>query len=559
MRLAIAAWFLILGTALPMCLQRDVGIARDETVYFAHGTKYADWWIDLVAGDDAASDKEITASWGGKNPTDNNREHPPLMKTLFGFSEKILHDGLGIASQQTAYRAPTALFHGILIALIFLFTAAVWGTAEGVLAALLMLLLPRAVFHAGLAAFDAPITTLWFATIVAYWHALSSRRWSVGLGVVFGLALATKHNAIILPAVVLSHYAVVAFLSRKPVFDADRSVKTFFRELGIGLGRRQPAAPIAMLLFGPLVLILLWPWLWLAPVDHFLAWIRFHLEHTHYNFEYLGRNWNAPPFPWHVAIVTTLFTVPVITLVAGGLGAGVLIDRARKKDSADPTRAPGLLLFLSLGAAMGPFFLGSTPIFGAEKHWAPAIPSIAIVAAIGLCWAARRAAAFLADKVPALAPRARLLTIASVVLVGGSAVAATTVELAASHPYGLSHYNALAGGAPGGADHGMNRQFWGISARGVLPFLATQPPGPVYSHDASPAWGLYAKWGLLPPGYGDSGREESGIARSRYALVIHELHFNRHDYLIWASYGTVQPVFVLRAGGVPVVSVYARP
>lgn len=556
MRLVIAAWLVILGTALPMCLQRDVGVARDETVYFHAGSKYADWWVDLVLGDGASSEKEITASWGGKNPTDNNREHPPLMKTLFGFSEKLLHDKLGIASEQTAYRAPTALFHGLLCALVFLFAASIWGTAEGVLAALLIMLLPRGVFHAGLAAFDAPITTMWFATIAAYWKALSSRRWSYGLAVGFGLALATKHNAIILPAVVLSHYAVVAFLSRKPVFDAARSPRAFFRELAIGLARRQPAAPLAMLLMGPLVLLVLWPWLWLAPVDHFLAWIRFHLEHTHYNFEYLGRNWNAPPFPWHVAIVTTLFTVPVITLVSAGLGAGVLVDRARRKESADPSRAPGLLLFLSLGAAMGPFFLGTTPIFGAEKHWGPAIPSIAIAAAIGLVWAARRAAAFLADRRPSL-PR-RAVTLGSIALVGGLAVLATTAELAASHPYGLSHYNALAGGAPGGADLGMNRQFWGISARGVLPYLATQPPGRVYSHDASPAWGYYMKWGLLPGGYPDSGREEGGVARSQYALVIHELHFNRHDYLIWASYGTVQPVFVLRSAGVPVVSVYRR-
>jgi hypothetical protein len=29
--------------------------------------------------------------------------------------------------------------------------------------------------------------------------------------------------------------------------------------------------------------------------------------------------------------------------------------------------------------------------------------------------------------------------------------------------------------------------------------------------------------------------------------------------MIWQSYKTVQPVFVLRAAGVPIVSVYKRP
>jgi hypothetical protein len=203
---------------------------------------------------------------------------------------------------------------------------------------------------------------------------------------------------------------------------------------------------------------------------------------------------------------------------------------------------------------MSPFLLGSQPIFGAEKHWAAAIPSIAIAAGVGLVWAARRAAAWGATWRPW--PHWEPCAVA---LVGGLAVCAAGSEVGASHPYALTHYNALAGGAPGGADLGMNRQFWGVAARGVLPWLADQPPGLVYSHDASPAWGLYTKWGMLPQGYGDAGHEEDGIARSKYAIVIHELHFNRHDYLIWNSYGTVQPAYVLTDDGVPIVSVYKRP
>jgi hypothetical protein len=105
----------------------------------------------------------------------------------------------------------------------------------------------------------------------------------------------------------------------------------------------------------------------------------------------------------------------------------------------------------------------------------------------------------------------------------------------------------------------MNRQFWGVAARGVLPVVAGQPPGPVYSHDASPAWGWYQRLGLLPAGHPDAGMEAPGIAASQLALVIHERHFNRHDYLIWKSYGTVRPMFVLRSDGVPIVSVYRRP
>jgi hypothetical protein len=56
-----------------------------------------------------------------------------------------------------------------------------------------------------------------------------------------------------------------------------------------------------------------------------------------------------------------------------------------------------------------------------------------------------------------------------------------------------------------------------------------------------------------------TGREEAGIRDSTIALVVHELHFNRHDYMIWKQYRTVQPVYVLRYRGVPLVTVYLRP
>ena len=53
----------------------------------------------------------------------------------------------------------------------------------------------------------------------------------------------------------------------------------------------------------------MWPWLWFDTFTHIKQWLDFHMSHVHYNFEYLGNNWNAPRFPWHVALVTTLFTV----------------------------------------------------------------------------------------------------------------------------------------------------------------------------------------------------------------------------------------------------------
>lgn len=538
LHIVIGLGLALLTTIVVTCNQRNVGIARDETVYMQHGAKYADWWTGLATFDHGLSGDSIGGTFGcppsQKKPceaTANNREHPPLMKTLFGFSQKLLDKDLGVANELTAFRFPSAVVHGVCVALVYAMALELFGLAEGILAALLLLLLPRALFHAGLACFDAPAMTLWFATVFAYWRCLDGRRWPWQVGVVWGLALATKHTALLLPIALGLHFLVLAIRSGFTAFFA-----------------RHWRVIVSLGVLGPLTLFLLWPWLWLGPVDHVSDWLRFHLDHVHYNYEYLGKNWNHPRFPWHVALVTTLFTVPVATLAAALVGAGRWIALARAKQTPQPDRAPILLLALSLLASMGPFALGSTPIFGAEKHWMPALPTICIAAAVGACWAARQAAAL-----------AKIRELIAIAVVGAALVLAAGTETVTAQPYALSWYNAAAGGAPGGADLGMNRQFWGVSAKGVLPFLAEHAPAKVYTHDASPAWGMYQRLGEIPKSLSDSGNEVAGIEKSSYAIVVHELHFNRHDYLIWKSYGTTQPVYILLDDGVPIVSVYQRP
>jgi 4-amino-4-deoxy-L-arabinose transferase-like glycosyltransferase len=576
----ITALALAVGAfALVMTAQKDLGVARDEVVYMAHGSKYAAWWSGALSGKGMVNEAAITAHFGGPGATANNREHPPLMKTLMGFSEKWFHRDLGWAGSISAYRMPSAAMNALLIALVFLFASGIWGYAAGVIAALLTLFLPRAFFHAGLAAFDAAMVTMWMATLMAYYRALGSRRWCVALGLVFGLALATKHNAVMLPAVMLAHYVWVSLWSQG---DALRQpgIKARIRAAARGLWSTQPWIAPALVVLGPLVLIATWPWLWFDTLDHLREWMRFHLTHVHYNYEYLGENLNAAPYPWHVPIVTTLLTAPVVTLLAATCGAGALVRRVMDRHDTGQVQvqvqvqvhdehAPGLLLVLSAGVAMGPFLLGSVPIFGAEKHWAPAMPAICMLAGLGVVAAVELAVARLlrpGTRLETLARgRIKGITAAAVLLTGTLAIAAAAVETAAAHPYALSHYNALAGGAPGGADLGMNRQFWGYAARGALPYLnqqaneAGQPATPVYTHDAAPAWGVYRSAGLVSAKLPDAGHETAGIARSKLAIVIHERHFNRHDYLIWDAYGTVQPVYVLTFQGVPIVSVYARP
>ena len=551
----LLGWALALAAAITVVAnQRSVGIARDEVVYMQSGERYADWWIGLVTLQHGAGEASVTRTFGGPGATDNNREHPPVMKTLFGLSDRLLHRTLGVAGEVTASRLPSAVMHGVLVLLVYTMALELWGLAQAVIAALLIALLPRALFHAGLACFDAPTMTLWFATVYAYWRGLDGRRWPWQVGVVWGLALATKHTALLLPFALGAHYLIVGLRVPPEIRGATRTARALARARAV-LGHRWRVL-VSLAVLGPVTLYAVWPWLWFAPVHHVRDWLAFHLGHVHYNYEYLGRNWNAPRFPWHVALVTTLVTVPASTLAAAVAGAGAWISGWVAGWIAEPARrtprAPAVLLGLSAAASIGPFFLGTTPIFGAEKHWMPVLPTICIAAGVGAVWAARLALRL--GRVPERA---------AIAAVGGAIVLAAAVETQVAEPYALTWYSALAGGAPGGADLGMNRQFWGVAIRGALPRLAAEARSTgttyVYTHDASPAWGLYQQAQLVPRTLVDAGWEQAGIDRSELAVVIHELHFNRHDYLIWRAYRTVQPIYVLTSDGVPIVSVYRRP
>ena len=78
--------------------------------------------------------------------------------------------------------------------------------------------------------------------------------------------------------------------------------------------------------------------------------------------------------------------------------------------------------------------------------------------------------------------RARLLSwsgLAFVVALGPLLITAH------SHPFGLSSYVPLVGGTAGGADLGLNRQFWGFTTESLAPWLQAHAPkgATIYIHD----------------------------------------------------------------------------
>jgi hypothetical protein len=71
---------------------------------------------------------------------------------------------------------------------------------------------------------------------------------------------------------------------------------------------------------GPIVYLALWPWMWFGTFARFGEYVAFHVHHVYYNFEYLGQNYNKPPFPKSFVFVMTLLTVPTTTVLLAVAG-----------------------------------------------------------------------------------------------------------------------------------------------------------------------------------------------------------------------------------------------
>ncbi|HEY4184022.1 MAG TPA: glycosyltransferase family 39 protein [Polyangia bacterium] len=582
------------------------GFGRDEGQYMRAGERYWGWFEELGRDVHAGHPRQaFSAATIDHYWSDNAPDHPVIMKTLYGLSWRAFHRctcmgparGLHpipvrgrhvtlplFARESTAFRFPAILMSGLLAALVFFFARQFVPWPAATAGAVLTIAQPHYFFHAPIACFDAPITTMAFAVGYAYWKSLRSARWGILSGVVFGIALGVKHNAWLMPFFLGAH--------------------ALWMQRGRLRRLRPPRVPLAfvsMAVLGPAIFFLHWPWLWHHPIERTRSYLLRHLEHEHYNFEYLGFNWNLPPTDWDLKLLRTTFpfvstglTVPVTTLGLAVLGGLVLLGRRRKqgldedggwdgdlqlwrpaeetanvspsppppsclpswlRPGADVDRAPGAFFVVQILGPMAVIALPSTPIFGGVKHFMPAMPYLAVVAAVGLAFASERLVATL--RACAAPRRAAIAAVALATLVCVPAV----VETERSRPDGLSHYNMIAGGFSGGASLGMNRQFWAYCVLPMLDWVNQHGPENrrMYWHDViGDALSMYKREGRLSLTVGDTGFGEAGVERSSMGLLVHEKHWALYEKFIWEHYGTLRPTLVREREGVPLVTLYER-
>jgi len=436
--------------ALLLCVatSKDYGLSWDESLYF-HASDLHMWWIagfthDLIHGDVAKSldDARIQQAW---HWDPYHVPHPPFSRIVSGVTHELFSPWLG---KFASYRVGPALFFSLLVLVMYLWMKEVFSWPIGLFAAVSVGLIPNMFGFAHFAVTDMPLAAMWFLTAYCFWKGLESWRWSLILGIVWGLALATKFPALLIPIPLL---------------------------LWAHLFRRNAYANniMAMLFIGPVVMVASQPYLWHQPSLRILEFLyeglsRGYRSDTNFPVFFFGREYFSNQLPRYYTFFLTGVTTPETLLALAFVGVLYALR--------NPAERKVLMLFLFNGLFV--LLLGILPgavLHDGMRQMLSACAFIAGLAAAGF--------SFLSEALTGWMRRMKVL--ASVQRVDAKAVLTLALlalfppafELMLYHPFELSYYNRLIGGLRGAYVNGMEATyFMEAFTPGFLEYLNKELP-----------------------------------------------------------------------------------
>jgi hypothetical protein len=387
-----------------------------------------------------------------------NPDHPPLGRIVLGIAHEMTRGWMNpdVPEQSVCVncaRSGTALAYAATVFLVGWSTSRWCGRAAGAIAAVSVLLMPRLFGHGHLAALESLVNLTYLTTVLwvgRWWSGEKppgGRAVVVG-GVLFGLCLLTKIQAVLLPV-----------------------------PIGLWvLWRWRLRAAVPMLVFGLTGLSVFfagWPWLWLDPVEHLSEYFGRATDRQTLYCWYMGHKWADVDVPWHYPAIMFAVTVPIGLHLLGLLGVFIRRSTGDEADGSDVASTPRAMTFpreLLLLNVVWPLLFFALPgitVYDGTRLFLMIFPLWAIFVGTGgarlmhwmsLHWSPGKA-----------------------VLVMAGLLAAQSYGVIAMHPLGLSYYNLLTGGLRGAAVLGFETTYWGDSVtRSLLDDVAlAMEPGEV--------------------------------------------------------------------------------
>ncbi len=351
-------------------------------------------------------------------------DYPPLGRLPAALANAVLFRVLGGVGHElyviTYARAGTAVVFGLLVCLISGFTQHRAGMIAGIASGLILWFTPRVFGHAHLASVETMmnlsyagcvlLTLLWLAP-----RTTLKARDGIVPGVLLGLALLTKIQAIFLPPVL--------------------TVWILWNWRKNGIAALAVTAAISFLVF-----LAGWPWLWSDPIGGFLQYFGQTTDRATLYCYYFGERYSDKAVPWHYPWVMFALTTPLPYLVAGIWGA------IRYRSNGTQSVRENQLL---MGAFLFPLIVFSLPgvaVYDGERLFLIVWPIFAVWGGIAIGqladWGCKR----------------WTRRFALVVLIG---IALPAVNLVYFQPCYLSYYNLVIGGLAGANRAGLEPTYWG--------------------------------------------------------------------------------------------------
>ncbi len=395
----------------------DYGITWDEPIYISYILHQIDWLISPHP----FLGSTIEKFW-------QFEPHPPLVKYVMSGGLLLLHNFVGILY---ASRIPMCLLFSFLIASVYFFSLKYYNIHAAIFSSLSLFLMPRIFAHGHFAVYDVPIALAWFIVTWAFIKGTSSIKWSIFVGLLYGLALLTKENAVFL---------IIPLLLWGQIY------------------RRKSYASNAffILFLSPLVLIALWPRLWYDPFPNIIRFYMYHVKHSPVNVFYLGKTYGAQIAPWHYPLILFVTTVPPATLLLSIYGVRTYIKKHLKDEILGMViiNILFLLILMSLPIAQN---------YDGIRLFMPVFPFLAVLAGVGFSELHKRIS--IAKKYKFLPNTLYLLLLPALI---------TLVRI---HPYQTSYYNMFIGGIRGAHKLGMETTYWGdCIAEKTLKFINDNTP-----------------------------------------------------------------------------------
>lgn len=400
-------------------------------------------WLNLLPG----ASQEAYKVENGYLP-----DHPPLGRLWLGFHHHLAWflwpptDAEGFFVTACA-RTGSATAFALTVLLVGGFASSWWGSWPGIATSLALVMMPRLFGHAHLASLETITNLTCTAAVLAIANSWSGAapprmRSTVFVGLLMGLALLTKVQAILIPIPVI--------------------VWTFWH------WRHRAWRPLFIWIFTACVIFFAgWPYLWSDPIQNVQEYLGRTTNRAAISVWYLGQKYADKQVPWHYPFVMFALTVPIVLHTFGLIGlycrstsrlphagpksAQESVTEAKTNEFHHTSISRDLLL---IGCSLFPLVLFALPniaVYDGERLFLTSFPLWSLFVGRGACEVFNRFAVLTKSTWAAV-------TIISLM------IAPVVWSLISISPYHLCYYNSMFQWNPDLIEKaGLEIDYWGVS------------------------------------------------------------------------------------------------